>query len=123
MRDASCEIWIHPGRYSGVPCIGGTRIPLDSVVGLAWVYGVETAMSDYDLTREGVLVACWYAGIYGDVDPYIGRSPGTARVRRDGRWIKRWRAWADQWQGAMWSGKWDEVPDPPSMAPAEGTET
>lgn len=111
----SHEVWIHPARYSGKPCVGQTRVPVDTVAWSVWLDGsVDATAIDYEVDRETVLVACWYAGLYGTVDPYQHRPPGNGRQRFDRTWIRRWRAWADQWGGAMWSGHWDGIPDPPT---------
>lgn len=112
------EIWIHPARYSGKPCVGGTRVPVDAIVGLVWQYGVDDAMVTYDVPRETVLVACWYAGLYGTVDPYISRRPGNARVNADRTWIRRWRDWAEGAADPLWRGEIDDVLGPPTFAEA-----
>lgn len=38
----SC-IWIDPGRQSGEPCFGGTRIPVDPVMAIVEEAGEEAA--------------------------------------------------------------------------------
>lgn len=113
--ERSDEVWIHPARYSGRPCVGDRRVPVETVAWGVWLEGVDAIADGYEITRQAVLVACWYAGLYGTVDPYESKPPGNGRARFDRTWIKRWRAWADQWGGAMWAGQWDEVPDPPGV--------
>ena len=113
------EVWIHPSRYSGKPCVGGRRVPVESVAVTVWLDGgVPSACADWGLTREAVLVACWYAGLYGIIDPYAGVTGKKGATRIDLTWIKRWRPWADQWGSAMWAGDWGRVPDPPSEGDA-----
>lgn len=88
-------------------------MPVESIIVSVWLEGgVDSAASIWEVDRETVLVACWYAGLYGTVDPYIDRPPGNGRTRFDRTWIKRWRAWADEFGGLMWLGRWDEIPDP-----------
>lgn len=105
--ERNTEVWIHPARYSGKPCVGGRRTPVESLVVEAWLTSVDSAAEAFDVSRQTVLVACWYAGLYGTVDPF-------RRARADRTWIRRWRGWADQWGGAMWAGRWDKIPDPPT---------
>ncbi|WP_166379905.1 DUF433 domain-containing protein [Catellatospora methionotrophica] len=85
----------------GTPCVGGTRIPVETIARLVYGPGgsVQLATGSYPhLTRQQVLVACWYVGMYG-----------TAVWSR-----RRWRAWAAGHADAMWAGRWNEVPDPPN---------
>ena len=92
-------IWVHPGRLGGKPCIGGTRLSVDTVTRYVRyvVGGVEAARTAYPyLTRTQVLTACWYQASYGPM-PYR----------------RRWAAWAAEHGQAMWSGSFDVVPDPP----------
>lgn len=49
-------IWAHPGRMSGAPCIGGTRIDVATVVGMS----LDEAIEGYDLTAEEYHLADWF---------------------------------------------------------------
>lgn len=100
MSDAA--VWIDPARRSGDPCIGGTRLPVDTIIEAAWRNGVPAAIDTWEVTRAQVLGACWYAATYGTR-----------------RWRKRWHDWATVNHGAMWGDRYDDVPDPPrSQEPA-----
>lgn len=82
-------ISVRPHVQSGQPCLDGTRLPAlqmadnyrtDGEVVLDWYEG---------LTRDGLLVCCWYAALYG---------PKRFRV---------WRSWA---RGII---DWETVALPP----------
>lgn len=95
------HVWIHPGVLHGTPCIGGTRIPIETV---ARIVGgkdgsVDLALASYPhLTRAQVLVACWYA-VECRVQPL--RS--------------QWLVWLTAHGAGMWEGRWDDVPNPPAQ--------
>jgi uncharacterized protein (DUF433 family) len=100
------HVGVAPGRLGGKPCVGGHRLSVVTIARLVWGEGgsVELANATYSyLTRAQVLTACWYLGCYG------------APV-----WRERWGSWTDQHEDAMWSGRWDDVPDPPNAAIARG---
>lgn len=101
-------ITFHPGMRSGAPTISGIRIPIETVLYVIWLDGLEAAMHSWDLTREQVLVAAWFAGTYG-----IDDTPTPAGRNRGGVWRKRYGQWAQSWSGQMWSGNFERVPDPP----------
>lgn len=97
-----------PGMQSGTPTINGTRLSIDVLCWSVWHgYSVDRVAEDYDCTREDVLVACWFAGRYGEP---------SASLAEAGRWRKRWGTWADEMGGLMWCHRYDEVTDPPSVA-------
>lgn len=90
---------ISPAMRHGEPTINGTRITVEAAGDLAWGgASTQEVADDYTprLTRADILVACWWLGRNG--------SP---------RWRKRWRQWAEQVDGALWSGRYDDAPDPP----------
>lgn len=93
---ADPHVWVAPGRLGGKPCIGGHRLSVEQITRLVWPDGVDAAQSFFPyLTRPQVLVACWYQAIHG-------KYP----------WTVRWSAWAHTYGDAMWSGRWNDVPDP-----------
>jgi uncharacterized protein (DUF433 family) len=96
------HVWIAPGRYSGEPCIGGHRMPTRQVAdGILAGFGEREYTNGYDLTRNEVLVACWF----------------EARHGRSRRLRKAWRKWLAKYDGELWSSepaKWDAVPMPPA---------
>jgi len=98
-------VWVSPQRLGGKPCIGGTRISADTVARYVWCDGVDPVRVAFPgLIRAQTLIACWYVVRYG---------------LAVWGWADRWGTWADEHEQALWSGRWDEVPDPPS----EGGET
>lgn len=66
----SC-IWIDPGRQSGAPCFGGTRIPLPAVLSLP-----DAAVHDWypGVTVQHLATARWFA-----------EQPGAERFLREWR--------------------------------------
>lgn len=89
-------IWTHPGRQGGQPCIGGTRLPVATIARYVWRGSVDLAITAHpDLTRTQVLVACWHQARYGPPS-----------------WRERWADWLGQHESAMWSDRFDQIPDP-----------
>lgn len=109
IADYEAEITFSPGMRSGCPTIGGTRLPLVTVLHGLWHGGVEYTREGWGPSREQCLVAAWFAGIYG-----IDTQPTRKGRRRGGVWRQRFGAWAQEHYGAMWAGEFDKVPDPPS---------
>ncbi len=109
---------IHPGMFSGDPHLTGHRLGVWMVCGNVWHESVQFAMETYELTREEVLTACWFAGMYGTDSLHRTRRPFGWRTTLDRKWSRRWRAWAISQHSAMWHGNWDDVTDPPSKAGA-----
>jgi uncharacterized protein (DUF433 family) len=61
-RMDSC-IWIDPGRQSGTPCLGGTRIPVDTILSLMTDRGMDDAhiFAFYpDVTPEHMKAVRWW---------------------------------------------------------------
>jgi len=104
----------HPGMFSGSPHLTGHRLPLYLIVESVWYGGVSFAMENYEITREEVLTACWFAGIYGFDSIWRTRKPYGIRLKLDRKWSRRWREWAITNHSEMWNGNWDDVLDPPS---------
>ena len=114
LADFPASVTFMPGMRSGQPTIGGTRLPLITVLNGLWAGGVEYTMQGWLCTREQCLVAAWFAVLYG-----IDDLP-TPKNRRRGRiWQKRFGGWANLYSGALWSGKLDQIPDPPTEADQE----
>lgn len=89
------HVVVDPAQNFGNPAVARTRIPTAAIVGV-YVAGdtVEALLDDHALTREDLLVACWYEARYG------------ART-------EEWAAWLEQWQGALWRREFEAVPLPP----------
>lgn len=86
---------IDPTIQYGRPCIGGTRITTENIAGRVWGGdSVDDVALDFGMTREQVLVACWY-------EDYL-------------MWGSDWFDWAEAALPLMNAGRWDEVPDPPA---------
>ena len=94
-------IWLHPGRYSGEPCIGGHRLPTEVIAELVSAGDDgQTIIDGYDITRTQVILACWYEARHGQ--------------RRN------WGDWLNDWEPAMWRGDFDDVPLPAAETPEQG---
>lgn len=89
-------VWVDPGRMGGQPCINGTRLTVELVAGYYWHHGLDSLLDAYPLTREQVLVGCWYASRYG---------------RK--RWRHRYGDWARNNDMSLWRHDYDDVVDPP----------
>lgn len=100
---------IDPAMCSGEPCIAGRRLPVYLVAETVWWHGVDEGIACFDVTREQLLVACWYAAVL----PVLIWGRGGVLKAQPNPWPKRWRDWADASHQALWSGKYDEVEDPP----------
>lgn len=107
--DFPASVTFMPGMRGGQPTIGGTRLPLSIVLENMWVDGVEFVVNTWECTREQCLVAAWFAGLYG-----IDDIPTDSGRNRGGVWRRRFGSWAVSWDGQMWEGDFDRVPDPPS---------
>lgn len=80
-------IVIHPGRVSGEPTIGQSRLPAETVAGTYWLYGLEKTLSNWDhLSEEDVMVCCWFMARHGT-------SP----------WRRRWKDWLPDADRYLWS--------------------
>jgi uncharacterized protein (DUF433 family) len=65
MVDAA--VWVDPGRRSGEPCIGGTRIPTHMIASLVWDGGFELVRQGWPyLGVEQILGACWFEVTHGN---------------------------------------------------------
>lgn len=92
-------VWISPGRKGGQPCIGGTRLPAEQFAQIWWSsgYTLEEMLAAWPtLTREGLIVACWFC---------VDRWPRT--------WRKRWGEWARSVEAALWHGDYEQAALPP----------
>jgi uncharacterized protein (DUF433 family) len=90
---------LHPGRLSGAPTIGDSRLPAQLVASTYYHHGADEVklMWDY-LTDADILVCCWYVANYG-----------TRSERR------RWKGWAPKADWMLWSEEtMAECPWPPT---------
>ncbi len=90
-------VWVSPGRCSGRPCIGGHRLSVDLIADLWWGGSSAVAIQrDYAITREQIVVACWYVARYG------------TRM-----WRRRWGRWETDVFQRLWNGRYKGAPLPP----------
>lgn len=84
-----------PAVRFGYPTMRG--VPVEAIAEHVWEgSSLDSIAEDFGLTREQVLVACWYQGIHG------------TRA-----WRQRWKSWATEAHKELWHSRYD-VPDPPS---------
>jgi uncharacterized protein (DUF433 family) len=80
-------IVVHPGRHSGAPTIGHSRLPAHNIANTYWHYGADEVKNMWDyLTDADILVCCWFIAHYG--------------TRTERRRFKDWRDEADM---MLWS--------------------
>lgn len=94
------HVTVDPRVYSGQPTIRGLRIPTRMIAEIVYERDErpEWILENYDITRDDVLVACWFEATHG-------RSRKLRKV---------WRDWATENFPILWrSGSWDGVPYPP----------
>jgi uncharacterized protein (DUF433 family) len=84
-----------PTRCDGAPTLVGTRIQTHDIADTVWWRGVPTATTEWDLTRDDVILACWYQAHHG---------------------YRRWAQWANTNKTGFWARPFDQVPDPPNHA-------
>ena len=98
----SSQIVISPRRLAGSPAIEGTRIGPDLAAHYVLSLGLDETLTSYPhLTRDDVLVACWYVARY---DPPKRWKP------KDWARLKGWLVLHEE---ALWSDEdWSEVPLP-----------
>lgn len=89
-------IWVHPGRLSGDPALGGHRLPTHTVAVHYVALGMAETEDAYVIERADVLICCWFEARYGS------------------RKLKRlWREWLGAFERLMWESRWADVPEPP----------
>ena len=49
----------------GTPTLQGRGLAVEHVAIRAFKFGVLEPMEDFELSREEVIVACWWSGLYG----------------------------------------------------------
>lgn len=83
-------VTVQPGVNFGHPMVGGS--PVETVAGRVWAGdSVDDTAEDFGLTRERVLLACWYYARWGESD--------------------RWNEWADSAEDALAARR--DFRDPP----------
>lgn len=104
-RAGCCEQWRKPCRYHegwldaeaaaadepvltvdlrrqfGAVCIGWSRVPADAVAGCVYAGDtVDVVAEDCGVTREQVLVACWWFSMHGGGRRWVGWRNDAAKV-------------------------------------------
>ena len=85
-------------QMPGTPTIEGHRLAADFMAARVWKFGIDSEMDDYQLRREELLVACWWAGAFGPR-----------------KFKKRWGEWAEVAGMHLWYGC-VQISDPPTEA-------
>jgi uncharacterized protein (DUF433 family) len=98
----STYVSVQPGMKSGVPCIAGRRLPTELIASMYVAEGGWEVVADrYEITRDDVMVACWFEARYG----------------RSKRRRKAWAGWLADVEGRLWESQdWTDVPFPPRDA-------
>lgn len=110
-RTDAC-LTIRPGVASGAPCIGRTGTAAWAIAGCLWAGdSVDDIADEYGVTREEILVACWFLATYGVEAAWWNRDE---RRRAGAGWTKRWGPWASEHVAAFWHHNFDAIPDPPN---------
>lgn len=96
-------IVVHPGRMSGKPTIGHSRLPASQIADTYWWHGADEVKLQFDyLTDADILVCCWFVANYG------------TRSQR-----KRWREWRPVADRLLWSSETlGDCPWPPRRGDA-----
>ena len=81
----------------GPPTIENHRLGAEFMAEYVYALGIDYAAWAYELTREELIVACWWVGEYGDRRTIL---------------VKALSEWADIAAGHLWYGCLN-IPDPP----------
>jgi uncharacterized protein (DUF433 family) len=65
--DSRPHITVDPAVCDGEPCIGGTRIPAETIAQMVWAgYTLDDLQREYPtLTYGQIVIACWYSARHG----------------------------------------------------------
>ena len=96
-RGKSVCVVFNPGiQMPGTPTVGESRLSAAWLVGYVYAWGMKYTLGSYpSITREHVLVACWWAGRFGP---------------------RKWRKVMGEWAGMADAHLWHDcvrIPDPP----------
>lgn len=81
------HVAIDPTIQYGQPCIGGTRITTETLAGRVWAGDtVDDTAFDFGLSREAVLVACWWESRYAPYDGWFDWGLGARPLMNRGDW-------------------------------------
>lgn len=103
----SIGIVSHPAYQFGAPCVGFSRIGADTIGGMvAAGETIDAICSDYGLTREDVLIACWW---------YANHCAGVRR-----KWERRvadaWQEWSFDAAMILGGHQLGPLADPPDVS-------
>lgn len=97
-------IVIHPGRLSGAPTIGSSRLPAHLVADVYWYHGSKEVKAQWDyMTKADIVTCCWYVAWYG------------SKTERS-----RFRKWVEDNDRAIWMGKFKDCAWPPRKEDGDG---
>ncbi len=104
MTDEKCPaIVIRPGYGFGSGCVEGTGLAASyAAVQVVAVGGFKDTMTDFNLTRPQLLVACWWTATYA-----------KKNIPKDKR--KKWRVWARMAYPHLAACTFDACPNPPGV--------
>ena len=97
-RGVGIRVVNDPAVRSGAPTIENHGLEAEFVTRRVLRFGVASEMEGYQLTREEVLVACWWSGTYGS---------------------RRLREALGEWAGTAGTHLWYRcisIPDPPTLS-------
>lgn len=107
---ASVGIVTHPGFQFGRPCVGFSRVTADTIGGMvAAGDSIESICDDYPLTREDVLIACWW----------YANDCATYRRKWESKVAAAWGAWAFEASMVLGGHKPGPLADPPPVESGE----
>ena len=96
---SKASVEYHPGiQLPGTPTIKGHRLGAAAMSRCVLANGFDDTLEDFILTREELLVACWWAGLWG---------PRKFR--------KLWGKWAELAGNHLWHSCIN-IPNPPGEA-------
>ena len=96
---------IDPGMQFGRVCLNHTRTPADVVAECVFAGDPVDYIADaYGLTREDVLLACWWVTFDATVRPKSRRTASEQRL------VERWGPWCELVHASL--GGWSDQPTP-----------
>lgn len=104
-RSDTPYVSVMPGMYHGEPCVNGHRLPTRMIADHVFDGAGGTAEDTWDITRDEVLVACWFEARYG-----------KSRTMR-----QAWRPWLERADPVLWHSTkeaWAGMPMPPTREDA-----
>ena len=93
------RIVVMPGRVGGLPTLGDSRLPAETVARIHVAYGFDRVVQCWDyLTETDVKLACWWIAT---------KHPRT----KDGQFLKEW---VSDNELNLSAGRWQHAAMPPT---------